>query len=542
MRSFTLHFSAWFAAAVCILAVEFGFSHTFHPSWADQSNFVTYGLEDNFVPDQMEQIIYQKLHLSTVANPDFVQVGDSSGFFGIIPEVVEQYLPGMKYLNASCCATQGFNGYLALLRFNLRRFPSLKYMVVHSGIIGAFPGPLQWRNAPKTLDVGFPMKTMGEKMETTLNPPWGMLNLPTNSLRQTILQHTFLNEAERNSVNTPTGKFEVIINGLQHRQGYGLEMDIQTGVGAYGPDLPRCNTLKQETFFDWKSLRRKSYLDAFVEEYVALAHEFHVTPILVFQISPCNDPQSPDVTAMRANLRELESRFPELRVPFDVIDYYPENDFSVPLHAQRTVTQETSRRLGRALREIAIKDGALKSSTAPADETLTVMRAIRVDSCENQNNLTEAFVGQCNGKGACDLDLKQWSNPPTNTCLATYIAEFNCNGGPARIVRQETEERFGGRFKLDCRMHDRWPRDGMPQGIQVADASYGGKNGNPMGLVTLRTKAYCDGLTSCDYVIKPPDDSIAIGDYSVRWYCGSQEKTAQFPAAKEGTQIHLACR
>src|SRR5690349_8650363 len=144
MRLFISHFSPWIAALACIAALEIWFDHTFHPSPAERSNFVAYGLENNFGPDQMEAILDQKLLLKTTFNPDIVQVGDSSGFFGIMPEVVERYLPGLKYLNESCCGTQGYHGYLAVLRYNLSRFPSIKYMVVYSGILNAYPGRAQW--------------------------------------------------------------------------------------------------------------------------------------------------------------------------------------------------------------------------------------------------------------------------------------------------------------------------------------------------------------------------------------------------------------
>lgn len=544
MRSFTLHFSAWLTAAACILAIEIWFDHAYHPSFADRSNFTPYGLETHFVPDQMEQILYQKIRMNTVPNPDIVQVGDSSGFFGIIPEVVEKYLPGMKYLNESCCGTQGFNGYLALLRYNLRRFPSIKYMVVYSGILGVYPGHVQWRNAPKNLSLGpggATLATLGEKMETNLVPPWSWFSLPTNSLRKSVLQTTFLSNAVENYVNAPTGVWEAIINGLQTRQGYGLEADHQN-VGEYGADSPPCWTLKYETFFDWKSLRMKSYVDAFVEEYVALAREFNVVPIWAFQISSCRDTGSADVAAMRENLKRLQQRFPELKVPFNIIDPYPENDFSVTVHVLRDVTQDISQRLGIALREIVGVDHKIKIEPAPANSTLSIKRATRVDTCDHQADITEIFGGQCNGNGACDIDLGRWRQlPDKNSCKATYIAEFNCSDGPVRIVRQETEDRFGGRFRLDCRLHDRWARDDVPRGILVADSTFAGLGGNPMGLVTLRTKAYCDGLLACDYAIKPQDPKVQAGEFTVRWYCGSKEKTLTLANATAGTRAHLAC-
>ena len=538
MRSFISRFSPWIAAVACILAIEACFDYKFNPSRADRSNFVSYGQENNFAADQMEEIIYQKLRMEIIPKPDFLQVGDSSGFFGIIPEVVEQYLSGMKYLNASCCATQGFNGYLALLRFNLRRLPSVKYMVVYSGILAAFPGPLQWRDAPKTLDVGFAIKTMGAKMETTLTPPWDLFALPTNSLRKEVLQQTFLSQAAQNYVNTPKGQFETIVSGLQARQGYGLEMDDQSGVGD-GAENPQCN-LKYETFFDWGSMRRKSYLDAFVEEYVSLAREYHVVPVFAFQISPCTDTLSEDVLAFRENLQRLQHRFPELKIPFDIIDTHPANIFSVPLHVQRNVAHETSRRLGRALHEI-ITNAKITVEDTPNGKTLVIMKATRVDACDHEIDLTAAFASRCDGKGACAIDLKPWHQTVSkNTCKATYVAEFKCADGPARIVRQETETGFGGKFKMDCQQHDSWPRDNIPRGILVADADFGG-SASPRGKQTLRTKAFCDGLLACNYVIRSSNADDKAFDFASRWYCGSTEKRLSVADAKNGSIAYLAC-
>jgi hypothetical protein len=548
MLLFISRFSAWIAAVVCILVIEAWFGYAYRPPEADRSNFTSFGLEDNFVADQMQQILGSKLALETIAKPDFVQVGDSSGFFGIIPEVVERYVPEMKYLNASCCAIQGFNGYLALLRYNLRRFPSIKHMVVYSGILFAYPGPSQWRNAPRTLDFGgaVALKTLGEKMEKSLNPPWTWLDLPTNSLRQFVLQRVFLSEDVRRVVNVPKGPFEIIIQGLQDRQGYGLEMDhmVANGEQGWGGDdrnSHACSMLKYETFFDLTSFKIKSYLDAFVEEYVALAREFGVTPILAFQVSPCIDSHSRDIEDMRANLQRLQNRFPELRVPFDIIDSYPENDFSTLLHVQRTVALETSRRLGRALREIVEPQVKINAKPAPEVSTLRIIRVTRVDDCTDKADLTEPFANECDGGSACDVDVTRLRERASNVCRSSYIAEFQCSAGPVRINRQETESLFGGRFKLGCKQHDRWVRDDVPEGILIADAQFSGPAGNPLGIVGLRTMAFCNGLMVCDYSIRPPDGSPQRGDFLVRWYCGSQSKMLHVSDVHDGDLVHIAC-
>jgi hypothetical protein len=230
----------------------------------------------------------------------------------------------------------------------------------------------------------------------------------------------------------------------------------------------------------------------------------------------------------------------ELKVPFDVIDSYPENEFSVTLHVQRAMALDTSRRLGRALHEI-VSGEPIKTEPPPANATLTIRRATRVDGCGHAEDLTPAFGGACNGKASCDIDLSRWRQPSDNSCVASYTAEFGCTGGPVRIIRQESETRFGGRFQLDCKRHARWARDAIPRGIEVADASFGGKGGNPTGLVTLRTMAFCNGLLSCDYAIRAPDGSPQTGNFAARWYCGAEQKTLELAAAKAGEIAHLAC-
>jgi hypothetical protein len=52
------------------------------------------------------------------SNLAVAQSGDSSGFCGIEPKAIISCLPdGVTYLNLSCCANLGFNGYYNVFRF-----------------------------------------------------------------------------------------------------------------------------------------------------------------------------------------------------------------------------------------------------------------------------------------------------------------------------------------------------------------------------------------------------------------------------------------
>ena len=75
----------------------------------------------------------------------------------------------------------------------------------------------------------------------------------------------------------------------------------------------------------------------------------------------------------------------------------------------------------------------------------------------------------------------------------------------------------------------------------VADASMAGQGGSPIGLTTMRVKAFCDGLANCDYPVQTPDQSVPAGAFAARWYCGSEERRINLPHVEPGSRVHLAC-
>lgn len=63
---------------------------------------------------------------------DAVQVGDSSGFYGINPAEVTRVASGISYLNMSCCGDAGWNGYYYEAEAALKRKAAKpKYLVLH---------------------------------------------------------------------------------------------------------------------------------------------------------------------------------------------------------------------------------------------------------------------------------------------------------------------------------------------------------------------------------------------------------------------------
>ena len=58
-------------------------------------------------------------------------MGDSSGFFGVRPNIINSYLNGLKYINLSCCSDAGWDGYLYTANYYLKNNQNAKYLVLY---------------------------------------------------------------------------------------------------------------------------------------------------------------------------------------------------------------------------------------------------------------------------------------------------------------------------------------------------------------------------------------------------------------------------
>ncbi len=76
-------------------------------------------------------VIHDKTHALRELNAEIIQVGDSSGFFGVRPLVVEQRIRPFTYVNLSCCANTGWPGYYEIAKYHLRRNTNIRLLVVY---------------------------------------------------------------------------------------------------------------------------------------------------------------------------------------------------------------------------------------------------------------------------------------------------------------------------------------------------------------------------------------------------------------------------
>jgi hypothetical protein len=542
------------AIALCIIgAIETAVYALYRPDIVTRNDFLIQPIQMFLTPRAERWIIWNKVRNLPDETPLAVQAGDSSGYYGIIPDVVSQYAGGKPYLNLSCCANQGFRGYLVLLELALRKYPSLRYAVVYVSLTVTLDESQWILNPPDTfLAPGVTLPMLAGAMQSNFASYRRYLYPPSNAFRPQIYERVLLlnrvqpvapQDRQPNSVFQRT-------SGIYARNGYMIEHDLQIDVPAGCAPLvaPR------------DPATSKTYWELFAEEFVALARTYGVTPVIIFGptgVAACEANQD-----YRNEITRLRTAFPSLRIPYDPIETWPANFFSVPAHVQRTFAIEASRRVGRALRALEsgrtrAEDLAATVAAEPAP-TLRIIGATLTEECgwspDYRNgyygDLSEALAQACEGKTACTY--KEGSDPrdrlpPNPSCKDVHIVEYQCAGEPVRVLRQEGRQLFGGNVAIECGSIHYLARDPMPYGIQIDYATLRGKSGGVIGNATMPVAARCQGLADCAFAADVPKLGGAPdgGPQSLEivYRCDRERATriATVADIADGTAVHFGC-
>jgi len=546
----TKHWYPWMAAIMIFCAIEGTIYGLYKPNAIERSDLIVQPIQRFYDLLAERWVIWEKLRRLEVPDPIAVHVGDSSGYFGIMPEVVSQYIGGKEILNLSCCANQGFHGYLAELEYALRTYPTIKFAIIYMSPV-VHPSPVQWRGS-KALDFGggATMAVLGDTLEDNLTSVRHFFFPPSNALRPAIVRDVLSARlrAGLHLVTPPTKSTPVYdrANVILERKGYMIEHDIQTEPRA-------CNT---PVYYDDRTGR--SYFDLMMEEFAALGKRFDVTPVLIFQPWAC--PYGSGNATLVAEVERLREKYPAVRIPFPLVETWPANFFAVPAHVQRTMAIETSRRMGRVMRDLlASKDRYPFGSDitrAGSNATIRIVSASKGEVCGYDPefregfyaDLTGLFAQHCDGRSSCGYrkgtDARDTASP--KGCKVVYMVSYQCTNSPVRLVRQEGIDSFDGQFGIDCRAEAGLSEDPMPYGIQVAHATFASMNGGDPSNVTVPVQAWCDGRFECDFPVHAARLGVAQGTYrfAVRYHCGRelQARSATLTAAAgNGEIVRLQC-
>ncbi|MEI9923262.1 MAG: hypothetical protein WDN50_06810 [Bradyrhizobium sp.] len=298
--------------------------------------------------------MFDKLTTFADSNPAIVQSGDSSGFYGIEPKTIMRYLPeGMTYLNLSCCANLGFNGYYNVFRFMAARNPGLRYFVLHITPY-TMPRPEMWNNDGAALWGDSNIKVFGDAIYREFMSPQRYLYPPSLAFRRDVSSRIFYLDGLLRNLNRPLLQNENYLEFLRvykSNLGWMPESDVRAGVYA-----SECDIAESETF-DTHTLGWKTYTEEVLDAFAELAQKYRKTLVVVFQPVACVYGTGHGSEKTRQAIDHFRIVHPEVEMPFPLITSWPADLFSVPAHIRHEHTDLLTQRLGPAMAEIVARRG-----------------------------------------------------------------------------------------------------------------------------------------------------------------------------------------
>ncbi|WP_457492196.1 hypothetical protein [Tardiphaga sp. P5_C7] len=353
MSSYISPFKAWIAAASFILAFEAGIYIYKNPDPFDRTNFLQFSFLKDETPQRL--FVHEKIKAFAFSNPEIVQSGDSSGFYGIDPRVVMSNLPTpASYLNMSCCANLGYRGYFNILDMMARNNSSIKYMVLHVTPY-TMPRPEMWDSDGAALWAVPELKVFGDAVYDAYLSIWRVFQLPSLAFRRRVTDFVFyangfFNEPGRPLLNNVN--YLEFLKVFRESSGFMKETDPRVAVSPAECDVPT------PTFFSFRGMRNKTYLEEVFDSYADLAARHRAKLVVVFQPVACSLGTGKGSQEARAVIEDFKKSHPEVEIPFPLIETWPADMFSVPAHVKAEYTDKIGHRLGRAMSDIMTRNGS----------------------------------------------------------------------------------------------------------------------------------------------------------------------------------------
>jgi len=372
--SHILQFRPWIAALLIFVAIESIVYFVGRPSPIDATNLLQFSFGRSEPAQRL--FVFHKLKTFQYSQPTIVQVGDSSGFYGIDPRAIMKYLPaGTSYLNMSCCANLGFRGYYNILEYMARHNSSIRYMVLHITPY-TMPRPEMWDADGANLWGAPGMEVFGNAIHREFISPWRFLQPPSTAYRRQVSNFVYyfgplidrFGSAIRKSTTArePVGEPPVdilravlgsdayleFLRNYKESHGWTPETDQAGGVYASECDTP------VPDFFDYRTMSRKTYLEDVFDAFAELARRHNSTLVIVFQPVACVLGTGKLNEKTRNIIEQFKLAHPEVEIPFPLIQTWPVNLFTVPAHISREHTNLLAERLGPVLAKILKRNGS----------------------------------------------------------------------------------------------------------------------------------------------------------------------------------------
>jgi hypothetical protein len=477
MSSFIFSFRAVFLALGVIAATEGVCALALRPGIVERTKF-------NLIDRFHSAVIFGKLNDFADSAPDIVQVGDSSGFHGVRPDIVMRYLDGLKYVNLSCCAALGYRGYYAIADFMLRRNPGIKAVVLYVSL----------NNLPRA-DLIDGQHQLGAFIQNSLTTPFAALSPATVALRQRIVEAV---EKKKQAKTDAVFTDDLRASAREHN-GWWAEHDRRmAGDKRTAFWREACGPTGVKTWNDQQSYYApdgQSYTLAELERFALLAAHHGAKLIVLFHPFSCPEVEGSFLEARRADIRVLMQRHHNvIALPERMLAPWPTEEFVSSDHLRVGYDDENGKRVGKLLAGVfgvAIAPDAPDNlaPTEPASpEMLPAVSAWTADGVvvmpESEPGGAQRLI-ESTSPGAHSVKTKLTGLVPGKTLLLSFPAKAigargvfvevltpGRRGGGYCDLYGETAQRDGDMFDVDLEPQaDGWSRCWVAMPIEAPEAT-----------------------------------------------------------------------
>jgi hypothetical protein len=344
VNSFIFSFRPLLTAVAIAIAIETSIALVARPNLVERSNYLnwTYAQPDPF----HKFTAYAKMREVLSANVDVVQVGDSSGFHGIRPDIVTAELSGMRYFNLSTVANTGFDGYYDFVRFALLHNPKLQAIVLYMSL----------NFLPKPGMIGGDVQLGAAKIHEAYVGPWSLFALPSMALRPVVTDGVYtlfgVISPRRNGLSD-SGEARDMIQSVQREHGWWAEHDSRQ-IGDRNQQFFRRLCGPNDTAnlsVEGLSDAEGHFLPAVLfDKFAALAKSYDKKLVIVLHPHPCSHLNVDVRRRLETSITALKSKYPNVSVyPEHLFEHWPREVFTQAEHLYVGYERYASRRLARFL-------------------------------------------------------------------------------------------------------------------------------------------------------------------------------------------------
>jgi hypothetical protein len=442
MSSFTLSSKRLWpfgAALVVIVLIEAAVAFALRPNIVERSKF---NLFDRF----QDTVVFGKLAEFVDSSPDIVQVGDSSGFYGVRPDVVMRYLGGLKYFNLSCCGGIGFETYYAMIEFMLKKNPNIKAVVVYISL----------RDLPRADSVRDHYQ-FGDFITNSLTTPFAYLSPPTVALRQRIVDMV---ERKRQWKLEATFTDELRQSFRKHN-GWWAEHDRRIAGAkraAYWREICEADIAALANHNIYYEANKRSYVLSEFQRFASLAARYGAKFVVMFHPYSCPGLNVALLDRRREELRTLVKQNANMVVlPENVLEIWPTEKFTTADHLRVGYDEENSRRVGKLLAPVfglappsdapdAGSDGTIRGDVLPTISEWTSDGAV----VTAEDGTADAYrLVESGGPSPHRVETTVSGLVPGRTAVLSFPAK--AIGARGVLVEMQAAERRGGGY---CDLYD----------------------------------------------------------------------------------------